>query len=84
MHPRPRSQPEPSARQPHTPFLARSDIGAFSVYQGNWGGRSTHAETRHHIFEDILTADPLSIADGGSEETAPGLLLSDLPCFEAW
>ena len=35
-----------------------------------------NAIVAHHIFEDILTADPLSIATGGSEETAPGLLLS--------
>ena len=67
--PRPRSRATSDTRQPAKPYLARNDIGTFSVYQGNWGGRSKHAETRHHIYWDIVIKSPSHIIC--AQEVAP-------------
>ena len=67
--PRPRSRATSDTRQPGNPYLARNDIGTFSVYQGNWGGRSKHAETRHHIYWDIVIKSPSHIIC--AQEVAP-------------
>ena len=45
-------------RQPHAPYGDRLDVGTFSVYQGNWGGRSKHADIRQHIYKDIVMKNP--------------------------
>ena len=59
--PRPRSQASAGTREPNAPYMERDDIGKIAIYQGNWGGRSSDAKTRHHIFTDIIVKNPGTI-----------------------